>query len=277
MTTGSFTIHPQAVSETTGSVSSLLQRGGELIGELESAVLDGSAFATLGGDVAAANSAMQSKQVGALQRLRSLLDEINRLVGTSNSGYQQADESVATAYGADTNATTTAAAATGTGGTDLAHDQALRDQLAQDEGSYTHVYVDTMHHPTVGIGFNLDRNDARERLTAVGADYDAVRAGTQDLTPDQVNQLFSHDVSGAVDTARNYFNGFDQLDVARQRVLTNMAFTMGGPTLGQFHGLHTALVNGDYNSAASHMLNSAWAGQVGARATRLADHMRTGQ
>ncbi len=276
MTAGFYQIQPQAVAATTNSVSSMLSQAGSLISELESTVLDGSAFAALGGGVASANKALQGSQVGSLQQLHQLLQRINQLVDASNSGYQQADRAVATGYGAPEGDTATADPATPQGA-DLTTDQTLRDQLGQDEGNRTHVYTDTAGHPTVGIGFNLDRGDARTQLAGVGADYDAVRAGRQDLTTDQINQLFSHDVSGAVDTARGYYTGFDQLDVTRQRVLTNMAFNMGGDTLGQFHTLHAALTNGNYNAAADAMQHSAWARQVGDRATRLIDHMRTGQ
>ncbi|GAA3514758.1 glycoside hydrolase family protein [Actinocatenispora rupis] len=279
MTSDSFEIHPQAVSDTVGNVRSLLSRAGDVISELSSAVLDGAAFAGVGSDVAAANANLQSSQVSSLHQLRQLLERVNQAIHASNQGYQQTDQAVATGYGDDPVQTAQAAqtAAPGTQAADMTTDQQLRDQLGIDEGNRTHVYTDTAGHPTVGIGFNLDRGDARARLAAVGADYAAVRAGTQDLTQDQVNQLFSHDVGTAVTTARNYYAGFDQLDPVRQRVLTNMAFNMGPATLGQFHQLHTALTNGDWNAAATSMQNSHWATQVGDRATRLIDHMRTGR
>ncbi|HEY3501794.1 MAG TPA: glycoside hydrolase family protein [Actinocatenispora sp.] len=278
MTTDSFQIVPQAVSETVGAIRSLVSQAGDVIGELESAVLDGTAFAGVGTDVAAANTTLQSNQVSSLRQLSQLLDQVNQHVDASNQGYQQADQAVATGYGDDTGATQLAQAAPAANqGTDMTTDQQLRDQLGVDEGNRTHVYTDTAGHPTVGIGFNLDRADARTQLSGVGADYDAVRAGTQDLSQDQINQLFSHDVGTAVGTARGYYAGFDQLDATRQRVLTNMAFNMGPATLGQFHQLHTALTNGDWNAAATAMQNSHWANQVGDRATRLIDHMRTGQ
>jgi lysozyme len=56
-----------------------------------------------------------------------------------------------------------------------------------------------------------------------------------------------------------------------------MAFNMGGPTLNEFQGMHSALEAGDYNDAADHMADSRWADQVGRRADRLIEEMRTGQ
>ncbi|BCJ34172.1 hypothetical protein Athai_16750 [Actinocatenispora thailandica] len=274
MSTDSFQIQPQAVTENVGTVGSLLAEAGDVISELAATVLDGASFAGIGSDVAAANASLQGSQVDSLRLLHQGLQQVNQAVDASNQAYQQADRAVAAGYG---DGAAAAPAGAGSQGVDMTTDRQLRDQLAQDEDSRPHVYTDTEGHPTVGIGFNLDRGDARSRLAAVGADYDAVRAGTRDLTQDQINQLFRHDVGTAVTTARDYYAGFDQLDPARQRVLANMAFNMGPATLGQFHQLHTALTNGDWNAAANAMQDSRWADQVGDRATRLIDHMRSGR
>jgi GH24 family phage-related lysozyme (muramidase) len=278
-----FQIQPQAVSDTTGDIESILSRTGQVISDLGGTVLDGGTFAGIGGDVAAANAALHSDLVDSLGQVRDLLTSVNGDIDQSNQGYQLADSSTATSFGGDPGTTTAADAtttATGTGTTqaaDMTTDQDLRDQLAQEEGDRQHVYVDTAGHPSVGIGFNLDRSDARSQLASVGADYDAVRAGTQDLTQGQIDQLFQHDVSTAVSTAQNYYSGFDQLDPTRQRVLTDMAFNLGPTRLAGFQNLHTALVNGDWNAAANEMQNSAWATQVGDRATNLINQMRTGR
>jgi hypothetical protein len=48
-------------------------------------------------------------------------------------------------------------------------------RIAEYEGKRAHVYTDTPGHPSVGIGFNLDRHGAKDALQAVGADYDKVR------------------------------------------------------------------------------------------------------
>jgi len=49
--------------------------------------------------------------------------------------------------------------------------------IEQWEGRKSHVYKDQMEHPTIGVGFNLDRRDARRHLEELGLDYNRVRAG----------------------------------------------------------------------------------------------------
>ena len=57
--------------------------------------------------------------------------------------------------------------------------------------------------------------------------------------------------------------------------MMNMAFNMQGKLL-TFVDTLAAMKRGDYAAAADGMLNSLWARQVGARATRLAAMMRSG-
>ena len=157
----------------------------------------------------------------------------------------------------------------------LADDQAMQAQLKTHEDARQHVYTDTAGHPTVGIGFNLDRSGARDAMAAVGADYDSVRAGTQDLTDAQMTQLAHTDTQHAVDVARSYVSGFDSLDPARQRALVDMSFNLDSK-INQFTGLHQALVNGDYDAAANHISSSLFARQTGVRGTDLTNQMRNG-
>lgn len=270
----SYEVRPEGVRQVTSNVANLVSQTQGAVGELASTVIDGGAFAAIGSPVASANNTMQQKQVGLLQQLTGLLGEINQLVNQSNDQYQDADEAVAQGFGGD-EAVQLAQAQQDQGG--LAQDQEFRDRLAEHEDRRPWVYNDTEGHPTVGVGFNLDRADAREALTAVGADYDAVRAGRVALTDTQIDGLLDRTVNESVTIARDYFNGFDQLNVTRQRVLADMAFNLGGPNLGEFQNLHDALGRGDYNGAADAMADSRWADQVGRRADRLIEEMRTGQ
>jgi lysozyme len=78
-----------------------------------------------------------------------------------------------------------------------------------------------------------------------------------------------------------------KLDPVRRDILCNMAFNMGvgypppragvpGKGLRAFVNTLGAIRRGDYAAGADGMLASAWAGQVGDRAKRLAKQMRTG-
>lgn len=73
-----------------------------------------------------------------------------------------------------------------------------------------------------------------------------------------------------------------RLDPARRRVLSNMAFNLGigkpGGTKGLLGFKNTLgmIERGEYERAADGMLKSLWAKQVGRRAVRLSNTMRTG-
>ena len=88
----------------------------------------------------------------------------------------------------------------------------LWDLIEQHEGRRAKVYLDTAGHPTVGIGFNLDRADAGAKLSALGLDPGAVREGAVTLTDDQVDELFEPDLATAIDELK----GVAQATVAQR-------------------------------------------------------------
>ncbi len=133
-------------------------------------------------------------------------------------------------------------------------------------------YVDTLGHPTVGIGYNLDRPTAREDITRMALNYDAVRAGKVPLAIGQVEFLFSRDFEAAMSDARTIV-GIDcwcSLPEDCKIALTDMSFNLGFSKLRKFKKLIAAIVAGDFRSAAAEALNSEWSKQVGARATHNA-------
>ncbi|MFT3764151.1 MAG: glycoside hydrolase family protein [Minicystis sp.] len=106
----------------------------------------------------------------------------------------------------------------------------LADQLALAEGRSNTMYLDSavpVRHPTIGIGFNLDRDDAREKIEALGYDFDQVYAGNQSITDADAQSLFAGDQATAESTARSWFPNFDTMSADRQKALTDMAFNMG--------------------------------------------------
>ncbi|MCA8339822.1 glycoside hydrolase family protein [Burkholderia multivorans] len=127
-------------------------------------------------------------------------------------------------------------------------------ELSRDEGRRLKPYVDTVGKTTIGVGRNL---------TDVG------------ITDAECDLLLSNDIDRTVTWLDRNLSWWRQLDAVRQRVIVNMAFNMGGSLL-TFTNTLSAMKRGDYASAADGMLNSLWARQVGARATRLANMMRSG-
>ena len=133
--------------------------------------------------------------------------------------------------------------------------------LAKHEGRMKHVYLDTLQIPSIGIGFNLKRGGAREALQKVGADYDKVLAGTQDLTDVQIDGLFNKDLDTALAAAHRQVANFDDLAFNARLVVVDMMF-MGEAAFAGFKKLIAALKNRDYNIAADEMKSSQWYVQV---------------
>ncbi len=128
---------------------------------------------------------------------------------------------------------------------------------------------------TIGVGFNLERNDARERLEKLGLDYNAIIRGEKPLEDNYIDILFKEDIEAAVSDARRYVPNFDELPNEAKLVVTNMAFNLGYNRLSQFKKLRQALINENYEEAAKEMENSRWYHQVGNRSRELVRVMRS--
>ena len=132
----------------------------------------------------------------------------------------------------------------------------LRQSVKNDEGLRLLPYVDSTGNITIGYGRNLSQNGISQLEASDMLDQDLTRH-ISDLT-----------------RAYPYVN---QLDPVRQIVLASMCFNMGLPRLSKFVQMWDAIQRGDFQVAASEMLASVWARQVGARATRLAASMASGE
>lgn len=137
--------------------------------------------------------------------------------------------------------------------------------IAGHEGRRATVYLDQVGHPTVGIGFNLDRPDARARMRGIGADYDAVLAGAP-LSDAQINALFDFNFNEALTAAREIVPNFNSLSTNAQIVLIDMVFNMGKQGVAGFTTMLDALARKDYAGAVAGMKDSKWASQVPDRA-----------
>lgn len=129
-------------------------------------------------------------------------------------------------------------------------------QLTLHEGGRRFPYVDTVGKITIGVGRNLtDRG----------------------LSDDEIDLLLADDLDEHWTKLTAALPWVESLNEVRQRVLLDMAFNLGVAGLLTFKQTLAAVHRGDWDAAASGMLDSKWARQVGARATRLATMMRTGE
>lgn len=135
----------------------------------------------------------------------------------------------------------------------------LIDQLRRDEGEVLTAYQDHLGYWTIGVGRLIDQ-----------------RKGGG-ISKEESAYLLENDINIRIASLRQKLAWFDDLDEARQGVLVNMAFQMGVAGLLAFTKTLAMVKTGDYEVAASGMLQSLWARQTPARAKRLSDQMLTGE
>lgn len=130
----------------------------------------------------------------------------------------------------------------------------IKEMLTRHEGKRYKPYEDTVGKMTIGIGRNLDD---------VG------------LSDSEIDLLFANDLAVTKAWVSVNLHCFMGLSPNRQNVLLDMAFNLRGRLLG-FTNFLAALNAGDYEKAATEMLDSVWSKQVKERAIELAEMMRQG-
>lgn len=133
-------------------------------------------------------------------------------------------------------------------------DEELVRSTAFNEGFRANAYQDTEGVWTIGYGTNVQELKITEALARV---------------------WLEQRLEEAQEEARR--NGYlDGLNRARRNVVIEMIYNLGLSRFQTFTRFRAALRARNYTMAAAEMLDSKWAGQVGRRAERLADLMRTG-
>jgi lysozyme len=151
----------------------------------------------------------------------------------------------------------------------------IMNRVIKHEGYKPKVYTDTKGNPTVGVGFNLNRQDSAEKLQEVGASLSAVKSGTQQLSDSQIKELLIADLNKAKEDAKGLVKNFSSLPASVQGVLTEMTFNLGKKGLSEFTNFLANVTSKNFEEASKEMLNSAWAKQVGQRANTLSGIIKT--
>jgi GH24 family phage-related lysozyme (muramidase) len=141
--------------------------------------------------------------------------------------------------------------------------------IKDHEGYRPHVYNDSRGIPTIGIGLNLLRPDAKKIAAQAGADYDAILSGKQTLTDDQVKDIFRITLGIAHQDAKKWVPQFDSLPKNIKLGILDLSFNLGYTRLSKFVKTKEHIASGNYNSAADELQKSKWATQVGRRAQSI--------
>ena len=131
----------------------------------------------------------------------------------------------------------------------------LLEQLQRDEGFRPTPYRDSQGYWTIGYGWCLERRPMSLRIATL-------------ILEEQMQE-------NAVEVI-NHLPWSKGLDEVRRAVLTNVTFNVGLGGLLKFEKMLAAMEANDWATAAKELLDSKYAGQVGLRAERLAEQIRSG-
>ena len=143
------------------------------------------------------------------------------------------------------------------------------DFIKNHEGVRPHIYKDSLGIPTVGIGFNMMRPDAKLIFKSLGLNYNDILSGSTDLSDQQMRDLFIECLKIAYKDVKQYMPNYDSLPREIKLGLIDMSFNLGINRLSKFVKTKEYIVKGDYKAAANELKNSKWAGQVGNRAKNI--------
>jgi GH24 family phage-related lysozyme (muramidase) len=144
----------------------------------------------------------------------------------------------------------------------------LNSYISQNEGILNQVYFDSLGIPTIGIGFNLNRIDARSCIESLGISFNKLLRNEFGLSSEQIQILFERDVDSSIKIAERLFNDFSRISFARQIILVDLAFNLGESRLSKFQKMISAVNNRDWTRAAFELEDSLWFRQVGNRGPR---------
>eukprot|EP00731_Ephydatia_muelleri_P012300 Em0006g1194a len=110
-----------------------------------------------------------------------------------------------------------------------------------NEGNRPCSYPDSADLRTVGIGFNLEKSGARQRIAGVGANYDEVKAVSQCLSDAQIQTLFWQDMDSSVSCVSSWLPNWSSLTDGSKSAVADMAFNLGCAGVKKFKKMKAAL------------------------------------
>ena len=140
----------------------------------------------------------------------------------------------------------------------------LRVDLELDEGCKHEIYKDHLGFFTLGIGHLIGANDP-EFGKPVGTP----------VTDERVQEAFERDLDAVRLDCIKLYPDFDALPDDAKLIIANMMFNLGMGRLLKFKKALAALEAKEWVTAGIEMKDSKWFTQVGPRAGRLIERIRT--
>lgn len=151
-------------------------------------------------------------------------------------------------------------------------DEICIQRLAVNEGVVLKPYRCPAGKLTIGIGRNLDGNPlSKEELEHIGHD-----CRTQGITKEQAFYLCRNDLKKVKKDLDKELPWWRNLNNDRQFVMIDLCFNMGISKLLKFQKTLDSIAGGWYIRAGDQLMQSLYAKQVGKRAERNANCLRTG-
>ena len=159
--------------------------------------------------------------------------------------------------------------------------QRLLTTLEIDEGLRLYPYKCSAGKFTIGVGRNFEDNPfSIDELIFIG-----IKGRTFDVILEELNKkgitrgdalwLLERDVDKVYNQLKKQFSWLEFRPDVVQRVMCNLCFNLGLGRLMGFTKTLNAIKNDRWEVAATELLNSKFAIQVGARANRLAEALRS--
>jgi GH24 family phage-related lysozyme (muramidase) len=146
----------------------------------------------------------------------------------------------------------------------------LKEQLIKHEGFSLKAFKTDLGVLKIGIGFKLERPDAKKRIEDLKLDFAQVKSGKVELTEAEVRQLYNADVAQAVLDCRALVKTFATLPEVKKRVLIDMMFILGTAGFAKLSKMISALEVEAFDLAAREMRHSGWYRDAGERGKELA-------
>ena len=134
----------------------------------------------------------------------------------------------------------------------------LVEMIKRHEGVKSKVYLCSAGYETIGVGRNISES-------GLG------------LSDDEIDYLLQNDIQRVKEELKETYFWFGAINEDRQDAMIDICFNLGLTRLRGFVKALEAMSREQFDIAADEFMDSKWAEQVGTRAIRLTEMIRSGE